>query len=176
MIRHRRVLGIGFSLGNSVLVGLVLLIMGLGFYAVSRSMDAQRQVASAFVGWYENSEGYKQALADQKVTRKPILLYFYATWCPHCKKFSADVLSSRKMRDFVTHYPHVRIEPDHGPAERKLMDDFKAPGYPSFYVITADQRRIDIGTHTRDSDANLEARMKKPAEFIRSILEATGGQ
>jgi len=163
------------STGNLVLCILVGAIMVLGGIVVYRSIDVQKQVAVTFVGWYEDKKGYDKALADQKTTHKPMLVYIYAPWCPHCKHFSAQVLADRRMRAFVQAYPHVRIAPDDGEAEKKIMADFGAQGYPSFYVVMPDQKRIQIETFT-PGDPNSPPRLKTPIEFMKSILQATGGQ
>lgn len=158
----------GLSLMNGLLIGLILLVMGLGGVAIYRSLDVQNRVATSFQGWYEDATGYQRALADQTETQKPVLLYFYATWCPHCKQFAADVLSEPKTQDFVKAFPHVRIAPDNGEAEKKLMSEFGAEGYPAFYVVMPDQRRIRIDTFTNTSTPHA----KTGTEFIESIQEA----
>ena len=161
----------GLSAGNLVLCILMLAIMLLGGVMVFRSVEVQKQVAVTFVGWYEDKKGYDKALVDQKSTHKPMLVYIYAPWCPHCKRFSAEVLSDSRMRAFVQAYPHVRIAPDDGPAEKKIMSDFGAEGYPSFYVVMPDHRRISIDTFIMGPTP----RLKTPLEFMKSILQATGG-
>lgn len=161
----------GLSTGNLVLCILIVAIMLLGGFIVYRSIDVQKQVAVTFVGWYEDKKGYDKALADQQETHKPVLVYIYAPWCPHCKRFSAEVLADRKMRAFVQGYPHVRIAPDDGDAEKRIMSDFGAQGYPSFYVVMPDHKRIQIDTFV----AGPPPRLKTPLEFMKSILQATGG-
>jgi thiol:disulfide interchange protein len=161
----------GVALGDWVLYGLIVVVMLLGSYAISRSVDAQQKVAVTFVGWHEDKHGYNKALADQKETHKPMLVYIYAPWCPHCKDFAAQVLSDKRVQQFMQNYPHVRIAPDHGKAEEQIMEEYGAKGYPSFYVVMPDQRRIQIDTHT----AGEHPRLKTPEEFIKSVLQATDG-
>jgi thiol:disulfide interchange protein len=161
----------GLSTANIVLCALMLSIMALGGIVVYRSMDVQKKVAVTFVGWYEDKKGYDKALADQKATKKPMLVYIYASWCPHCKNFSAQILADDQMRAFVQDYPHVRIAPDDGVAEKTLMKDFGAQGFPSFYVVMPDQKRIAIDTFINAP----QPRLKTPKEFMKSILQATGG-
>lgn len=157
----------GLSLMNGLLIGLILLVMSLGGVAIYRSMDVQNRVARSFQGWYEDAAGYQRALADQAETQKPVLLYFYATWCPHCKQFAANVLSAPETQDFVKTFPHVRIAPDNGEAEKKLMSEFGAEGYPAFYVVMPDQRRIQIDTFADTPTPHP----KTGTEFIESIQE-----
>lgn len=155
----------GISAGDGLLLGLIALVMVLGGIAIFRSMDVQKRVDVAFEGWYEDAKGYQQAIADQKATQKPILVYFYATWCPHCKDFTAQVLSDPKTQQFIKNYPHVRIAPDNGEAEKKLMSEFGADGYPAFYVVLADQKRIPVATYV----SGAVPRAKTSQEFIDSV-------
>lgn len=161
----------GTAAGDWLLYGLIVIIMLLGGYAIFRSVDVQQKVAVTFVGWYEDKPGYDKAVADQRQTGKPMLVYIYAPWCPHCKQFAAQVLSDPKVKQFVQQYPHVRVAPDHGQAEERILQDYGAKGYPSFYVVMPNGQRIELETHT----TGQQPRLKTPQEFIRSILEATKG-
>jgi thiol:disulfide interchange protein len=161
----------GVSTGDWVLYGLIVIVMLLGGYAIFRSIDVQHQVAVSFVGWYEDKPGYDKALADQKADNKPVLLYIYAPWCPHCKRFSAEVLADKTIQQFIQAYPHVRVAPDHGKQEQQIMADFGAQGYPAFYVIMPNGKRTQVETFIEGE----HPRQKTPQEFMKSVLQATGG-
>lgn len=155
----------GIALSDGILYGLLVAVLVLGCFAVFRSVDAQQQVATAFKGWYEDHKGHEKALKQQATLHKPILVYIYASWCPHCKEFSAKVLSNREVQKFVNQYPHVRVAPDNGKAEKKIMEAYGAEGYPSFYVVTPDGKRHTVETFV----TSPEPRQKTPAEFIESL-------
>ncbi len=163
---------LGAAVGDWLLYGLIVAVMLLGGYAIFRSVDVQHRVATSFIGWYEDKPGYDKALADLRQSKKPMLVYIYAPWCPHCKQFTAQVLSDPQVRQFVQGYPHVRVAPDHGQAEMALMTEYGAKGYPSFYVVLPDNRKIEIATHTEGE----QPRLKTPREFMKSILQATDGE
>ncbi|WP_373533030.1 thioredoxin family protein [Vampirovibrio sp.] len=150
---------------NGFLIGLIVLVMGLGGVAIFRSLDVQNRVSASFQGWYEDAPGYQRAMSDQSATQKPVLLYFYATWCPHCKQFAANVLSDPKTQTFIKAFPHVRIAPDNGEAEKKLMSEFGAEGYPAFYVVRPNQQPIQIDTFASTPTPHP----KTATEFIDSI-------
>lgn len=154
---------------NWLLFSLIGAIVLLGVFAIWRTIDSQQHVAKTFNGWYDDARGYQQAVADQRASGKPILVYFYATWCPHCKRFTAEILSDPKMKAYVQQYPHVRIAPDNGQAEQKIMSEYGVEGFPSFFVAKRDGNRVKIETHTTNG-GNL--RLKTPAEFIESVEEA----
>lgn len=155
----------GVSLINGALIGLILLIMVLGGVAIYRSLNEQEVISQTFESWFEDASGYRKALNIQAKTGQPILLYFYATWCPHCKDFAADVLSQPVMQAFVKNYPHVRVAPDNGQAEQQLMSEFGAEGYPTFYVVLPEKKRIQVDTFTQTNPP----RAKTAEEFMQSV-------
>jgi uncharacterized repeat protein (TIGR02543 family) len=159
----------GRAMGDWVLFGLMGLVVVLALTAIGRAVIIQQKAAHTFDGWYEDATGYQKAVADQKAGGKPMLVYFYATWCPHCKRFTAEVLSSPKTQEYVKKYPHVRIAPDNGNAEKQLMQSYGAEGYPSFFVVKSNGQRIKMETHTTSHGG---ARLKTPDEFIQDIESA----
>ena len=136
-----------------------------GSEAENRAGKASTASAQIFPSWYENKAGYDRAMAEAKSTGKPMLVYIYATWCPHCKAFSGNILSSGKVRQMLIRYPHVRIAPEHGPSEKRIQEEFAVQGYPSFYVVRNQEEPVSISTYTTD-------RPKTPEEFVQSVLQA----
>jgi thiol:disulfide interchange protein len=152
-----------------LLFGLMGLVVVLALTAIGRAVLIQKKAAHTFVGWHEDMLGYQQTVAEQKASGKPMLVYFYATWCPHCKRFTAQILSSDKMQNYVKRYPHVRIAPDNGKAEKQLMESYGAEGFPTFLVVKSNGKRTKMEPYTMD-DGRM--RMKTPDEFIQDVERA----
>lgn len=56
--------------------------------------DAFREVVTSPSGWLDftlQDVGGRTVSLRQFIGRKPILLYFWATWCPHCKESVPDI-------------------------------------------------------------------------------------
>jgi thioredoxin 1 len=68
--------------------------------------------------------------------RKPVLLEFYADWCPHCQRMMPIVEHLRNsLGEFVE---IVQIEGDQHPS---LMEQYGADSYPT-WIVFKDGREV----------------------------------
>jgi len=96
--------------------------------------------ASAYLSstWYEDASGYEEAARQQVHQHVPMLVYFRTDWCPYCKKFD-ELLQDSKMREGLGPIIKVRVNPEHGDAERALFEKrFGAKGYPAIFWVAAE--------------------------------------
>ncbi|HSE20972.1 MAG TPA: thioredoxin fold domain-containing protein [Pyrinomonadaceae bacterium] len=85
--------------------------------------------------WLRDAPGYEQALELQKESNGPLIVYFYTDWCPYCRSLDNQYLPSQPVRDYLRTVVKVRINPEHGRAERELANRYGVTGYPSYFVI-----------------------------------------
>lgn len=94
-------------------------------------------VARAYVSstWYEDASGYEEAARRQKLQHAPLLVYFRTDWCPYCRAFD-QLLEDYEMRSKLGEAIKVRVNPEHGDAERTLFEQrFGAKGFPAIYWV-----------------------------------------
>jgi thiol:disulfide interchange protein len=88
--------------------------------------------------WYEDASGYEEALRQQKVLHAPMLVYFRTDWCPHCRAFDR-LLEDPKVRSQISPYIKVRLNPEHGKAEKEIFEErFGAMGVPALFFQDSD--------------------------------------
>ena len=85
-------------------------------------------------GWYQGAEGYNQAVDEYQRTNRPMVVYINVGWCPYCRRFEQDVLSSPLVMDFLKDKIKVSVDPDHGSREKGIAMKYRIRGFPSFFL------------------------------------------
>lgn len=85
--------------------------------------------------WLEGASGYNRAVQLQRELKVPLIVYFYTDWCPYCRELDNEYLSHPAVEAYLRGVVKVRINPEHGPAEREIGNRYDVTGYPRFYVI-----------------------------------------
>src|SRR5438874_2491771 len=99
--------------------------------SVSRAVALPRPARAS---WYEDAAGYEYALRRQRSDHAPVLVYFRTDWCPHCRALDG-LLDSPEVRARLGDYLKVRINPEHGTAERRLFEkEYGSRGYPALFL------------------------------------------
>ena len=95
--------------------------------------------------WLNGSAGYARAVELQQELNVPLVVYFYADWCPYCHTLDGQYLPSAPVQEYLRHVVKVRINPEHGPPERELANRYGVTGYPTFLIMrTASARPMSI--------------------------------
>ena len=106
--------------------------------------------------WHTGSAGYQTVLAEQKKTGDLILLYFYATWCPHCQAFEKTVLYTPEVEGALSGVHKVKIDVNR---EQALAATFGVTSFPRVYVWEPrSHKNIRLNTGTGPEDFLKEAR------------------
>lgn len=98
---------------------------------------------------------YKQALEASKAEGKPVFIDFYTSWCGPCKMMARDVFPLQKVGDyFNANFVCIKLDAEKEGKEQAAK--FKVTAYPTFKVITADEKEVFtlVGGNT-DADAFL---------------------
>ena len=85
-------------------------------------------------GWYQGAPGYDQAIEEYKRTNKPMVVYMTVGWCPYCRKFEKEVLSSPLVQNMLKDKIKVSINPESGSRENAIAFQYQVRGFPSFFL------------------------------------------
>ena len=117
--------------------------------------------------WLNGASGYARAIELQRELKVPLIVYFYADWCPYCQRLDSEYLPSAPVQQYLRGVVKVRINPEHGPAEEEIASRYGVTGYPTFLVmrnLSTPPRNIHP---FRKGGANLT-----PAEWVTACEKA----
>lgn len=142
-------------------LGLLLIVVFFIGTGPGSVVTAAQQTSNWSEGWLMGAEGYNRALEEYKTTRRPVLVYMSVTWCPYCRKFEKNVLSSPLVKDYLKDKIKVNINPENSRQEQVLAMRYQIMGFPSLFIHAPQSgRTVQIYTGVL------------PQEFIELIDES----
>ena len=84
--------------------------------------------------WYQGASGYDLAIEEYKRTNKPMVVYMSVGWCPYCRRFEKEVLSSPLVQDMLKDKIKVNINPESGSRANAIAFQYGIRGFPSFFL------------------------------------------
>ena len=83
----------------------------------------------------------ERAFGQAKAQKKPLLLYWGASWCPPCNQLKATLFNRQDFAAQSKHFVAVFVDGDR-PAAQKIGARFKVSGYPTMVLFTPDGSEI----------------------------------
>ncbi len=82
-----------------------------------------------------------RAFAQARAEKKPVLLYWGATWCPPCNQLKATFFNRQDFAAVMRNVVAVHVDGDR-PGAQKLGARFKVRGYPTVILMSAEGAEI----------------------------------
>ncbi len=83
----------------------------------------------------------ERAFTQAQAQKKPVLLYWGASWCPPCNQLKATLFNRQDFAAQSKHFVAVFVDGDR-PAAQKLGARFKVSGYPTMVLFTPEGSEI----------------------------------
>lgn len=116
---------------------LLLHVSLLVLLAVPASVRAEGvSYADSTVDW---TESYGQGVKQAKEEGKPILLKFYANWCPHCEKMDEGTWQDEEIGKLSEHFVPIRINGETGTVALKRYNLGNVP-----LTIVAEPHGVEV--------------------------------
>ena len=96
------------------------------------------------------------AFAAARATRRPVLLYWGADWCPPCSRLKATVFRRREFVERTRLFVAVDLDGD-DPGAMRLGEEFKVAGYPTVVVLSPDREEITRIAFGMETDQYVRA-------------------
>lgn len=143
----------------------VVFFIGISAYQARNLLETDGQPAPGLIATTLQGEEYDLAA----ITDRPILVYFFAPWCPYCSASADNVVRLRRLRankeleivavalDWKSKEQIEEYARDHELnvpvllADASVASDWKVYGFPTYYVLDSQHRvmRRDVGYSTQ---------------------------
>jgi len=109
---------------NSLVWSLVLLLL----LTTCQIVEAQQSLQFS-------ESSLKEALEQSKINHKPVFLFCYASWCPHCKKMRETLFTDSSVAAFYNqHFICVQQDMEKG-AGVEMHKSFDIKSYPTYIFM-----------------------------------------
>jgi len=97
-----------------------------------------------------------RALARAGAERKPVLLYWGATWCPPCNRLKSQLFNRQDFAAQAKSFVAVHVDGDR-PGAQKLGARFKVSGYPTVVLLRPDGAELTRLAGSAEPEQVMEA-------------------
>jgi thiol-disulfide isomerase/thioredoxin len=85
--------------------------------------------------WHEGARGWERAVEEGTRAGAPVLALFYTDWCPHCRRFAAEVVPSPEMCALGERVVKARVNAEGSPEDQELARRLGVRSYPTVLLL-----------------------------------------
>lgn len=133
----------------------LIAVLGFGYYSMNAApvLSDQDYTYQGGIEWHEEPD---EALAVADERDKPVLVYYWTTWCTYCQDYEEQHYQDEEIRDVLDEYVLLAINLDDPGPGMSLAAEHEANYPPQHVIMTADEQEISrLGGFT-EQDRFLE--------------------
>ena len=117
-------------------------IFGLMLLVFIFTSCRQAPLQKSEINWKPYS---KKAIEDSVTQHKPIVIDFFAEWCPNCHDLDREVFSRSDIQAKLAQVTTLRMDATNqdDPDVQKILQDYQVDGFPTVIFLDAHGHEID---------------------------------
>lgn len=124
--------------------------LGFGYYSMNAApvLSDQDSTYQGGIEWHEDPD---EAMSVAQEEDKPVLVYYWTTWCTYCQEYDENHYQDEEIRDALDEYVLLAINIDEPGPGAKLAAEHDAT-YPPQHVIMSPEgeERSRIGGYVEE--------------------------
>ena len=94
--------------------------------------------------WHKGYQGYLDAISISDENKVPVFIYIYTDWCQYCKKFQNQLLTDSYVKESLSKFVKVKINPEGSDEEKSLYKKWNGRGYPAILFQSGSGRPVHV--------------------------------
>lgn len=111
-----------FEIANSATIVIMLALLWMPYSIThANSTSISLQSPSSLFEYVDTLPGLESKLQKAKSSHKPVMIEFFATWCPICKRVDQEVLSDIAVQKSMRVFDTIRIDVSEGTRDTAVI-------------------------------------------------------
>ncbi len=109
----------------------------------NQALTSSIRPASSLFTYVDTLPKLQQKLTAAAQAGKPVMIEFFATWCPVCKRVDAEVLSDKQIRASMKAFTTIRVDlSERNPELAKIMETYHVLGVPTLVFFDKQGKQV----------------------------------
>ncbi|APW98690.1 thioredoxin family protein [Halobiforma lacisalsi AJ5] len=119
----------------------LIAVLGFGYYSMNAApvLSDHDYTYQGGIEWHEDPD---EAIAVAEEQDKPVLVYYWTTWCTYCQEYSDNHYQNEEIRGELDEYVLLAINLDEPGPGASLASEHEAAYPPQHVIMTADGEEV----------------------------------
>lgn len=131
-------------------VVVLVVALGFGYYSMNAApvLSTEDTTYQGGLEWHEDPD---DAMSIAQQEDKPILVYYWTTWCTYCQEYDENHYQNDEIREQMDEYVLLAINIDEPGAGEELLAEHEATYPPQHVIMSPDgEERTRIGGYVEE--------------------------
>lgn len=119
----------------------LIAVLGFGYYSMNAApvLSDHEYTYQGGLEWHEDPD---EAMAVAQAEEKPILVYYWTTWCTYCQDYERNHYQDDEIRDELDEYVLLAINLDDPGPGVEFAREHEASYPPQHVIVTDDGQQL----------------------------------